>query len=160
MEEEMKMSENTQIDDQVKIVDELRQKHKQELAEKDAKYNELFKQYVNKVDTVSSDADSTQKEPSMDELKKEKDEACKLAMTGNKKLSNLENAKLLLKAREYELKASGRDILLGDEKNFSESDLKNAEKTAELLQYAIDNCEGDSDIFSTLYASKLVENLR
>lgn len=74
-------------------------------------------------------------------------------------LSNLENAQRTLALRDALIANGERDPFLpnGHEYVENETDSKAAQKVADAFKYCIDNCNGDSGVFTSLLASITVD---
>lgn len=74
--------------------------------------------------------------------------------------SSIQIAKDTLALREAMIEEGMRDPLLPNGKDFvpEAQDIKDAEDVAALLQWSIDNADGNSGIFNSLFASKMVDS--
>lgn len=75
-------------------------------------------------------------------------------------ISDYEMVKRELKYRERSIEELGIDPFAPNNDKMTDSDIKAAEKTAEMLQKCIDDCDGDPAVFKGLLNSRIESNAK
>lgn len=151
---EQQQTEDFYKDENLETIEQLKLQQQRELAARDAKYATLLKAYTNGERAETSDSITLTPE----QLKEQHDANCVSCI--NDHMSSLDMATKMLQVRQYELDLHGKDIFLGDNINPSEVDISKAQQVADYIQYAIENSNGDNEVFSTIIGSHLNEVLR
>ena len=137
----------------ISMADDINARHQAELDAKDAKYAALLKAYQR-----GERATSTEVPPEKTAEDERAEYESNIKAVADNQINGLEQAKRILAIREYRLSHDMTDIFAPDEGTPSEEDLSSYEKTAALLQDAIDNSRGDLSLFSANIKSSLKDN--
>lgn len=115
------------------------------------KYEKLKKAYVE-----GSGSSTEDKEPTAEEKFKSFKEA--VTRLSENKGNNLEQAKDLLKCRDYIAETTGREAFLPDSGTSDMKEIDDAEHVADILQQSVERADGDPDVFNQAFGSRIVDN--